>query len=104
MPPALTVLGWALMAHAAYSCLHYRGILLDYDLQDAVSIPPMDVYIEVGAAFISLLLSELIGSGSLQPVEVTGTEKRRPLVGPAYKTRDFDIYENRAKVLSEKSS
>jgi hypothetical protein len=103
MPSAPTVLGWVLMTHAAYSCLHYRGILLDYDLQEAVSIPPMDVYIEVGAAFVSLLIGELIGSGSLQSVEVLGTQKRRPLVAPAYKTRDFDIYENRAKVLSKKS-
>jgi hypothetical protein len=103
MPSALTVLGWVLMTHAAYSCLHYRGILLDYDLQESVSIPPMDVYFEVGAAFFSLLFGEILGSGSLQSVEVLGTLNRRPLVAPAYKTRDFDIYENRAKVLSKKS-
>eukprot|EP00980_Cylindrotheca_fusiformis_P031100 scaffold25830_cov162-Cylindrotheca_fusiformis.AAC.1 len=92
------------MAHAAYSCLHFRGILLDYDLQDAVAIPPMDVYMEVGAAFLSLLIGELMEAGTLQPVEVIGSRKRRQLVAPAYRTRDFDIYENRAKVLNMKSS
>jgi hypothetical protein len=100
----LTCLGALLMLHSAYSCLHYRGILQDYDLQESISIPPIDVYIEVGAAFLSLLLGEMIGSGSLQSVDVLGNQARRPLVAPPYKTRDFDIYANRSKALSSKSS
>lgn len=87
------------MMHSAYSCLHFRGILLDYDLQESVSLPPVDVYIEVGAAFALLLLSEIMGSGSFQVVDVLGTGKRRPLAAAAYKTRGFDIYENRSKAL-----
>lgn len=102
MPSILSIIGWVLIIHSAYSCLHFRGILLEYDLQESVSIPPMDVYIEVGAGFLLLLLSEIMGSGTFQGVDVLGTEKRRPLAAPAYVTRDFDIYENRSKALHGK--
>lgn len=88
-----------MIIHSAYSCLHFRGILLDYDLQESVSLPPTDVYVEVGAGFILLLISEIIGSASFQSVDVLGPGKRRPLAAPAYKTRGFDIYENRSKAL-----
>ena len=91
------------MLHAAYSCLHFRSMLQDLDLDETISIPPMDVYIEVSASFIILMLSELIGSGKMQQVEVavksTSGPKRRPLQAPAYRTRDFDIYEHRGKKL-----
>jgi hypothetical protein len=101
-PSLLTILGSLLFLHAAYSCLHYRSILQDLDLEETFSIPPVDVYVEVGAAFVILMLSELMGAGSFQPVEVNvkvGQPKRRPLMAPTYKTREFDIYANRAKML-----
>ncbi|CAJ1954661.1 unnamed protein product [Cylindrotheca closterium] len=97
----LSIIGWIMIVHSAYSCLHFRGILLDYDLQDSVSLPPTDVYIEVGTGFLLLLISEIMGSGSFQSVDVLGPEKRRPLAAPAYITRGFDIYENRAKALNK---
>ena len=97
--------GSVLMLHAAYSCLHYRGLLQDLDLQESVSIPPTDIYIEVAIAFASILIAELTSGGSLQSVDVTGgNKKRRPLVAPAYRTREFDIYANRSKALNTKKA
>ena len=98
----LTAVGSVLMIHAAYSCLHYRSILQDLDLEDTFSIPPMDVYVEVGMSYFILLLAELLRTGSFQPVEVAvkvNQPKRKTLGAPAYQTRDFDIYRNRSKKL-----
>lgn len=86
------------MLHAAYSCLHYRSILQDLDLEESFAIPPMDVYAEVGISFAVLLIGQLLGAGSFQTVDVFAKD-HRPLVAPMYRTRDFDIYENRAKVI-----
>ena len=118
--------GAILMLHAAYSCMHYRSILQDLDLvatsssgsdgqhqdetetsssssSETMMIPPIDVYIEVVIAFLLILLGELYGIGSLQSVElVVSAEnevKRKSLTAPAYRTRDFDIYNNRSKAL-----
>mmetsp|Transcript_45079 Transcript_45079/g.109075 ORF Transcript_45079/g.109075 Transcript_45079/m.109075 type:complete len:107 (+) Transcript_45079:106-426(+) len=101
MSSILSIVGWIMIMHSAYSCLHFRGILLDYDLQESVSIPPTDVYIEVGAGFLLLLISEIMGAGTFQTVDVLGPGKRRPLAAPGYKTRGFDIYENRSKALNK---
>ena len=72
---------------------------------ETMMIPPIDVYIEVVVAFVLILLGELYGIGSLQSVElVVSAEnenevKRKSLTAPAYRTRDFDIYNNRSKAL-----
>lgn len=100
-------MGAVIMMHAAYSCMHYRSILQDLDLQDdpTYTIPPLDVYIEIAVSFGMILLGELIGIGSLQSVDIIASAtKRRPLVAPAYRTRDFDIYFNRSKVVMSKST
>ena len=119
--------GAILMLHAAYSCMHYRSILQDLDLvatsssgsdgqhqdetetssssSETMMIPPIDVYIEVVIAFLLILLGELYGIGSLQSVELVSVSaeenevKRKSLTAPAYRTRDFDIYNNRSKAL-----
>lgn len=94
----LTGLGTLLMMHAAYSCLHYRNMLQDLDLEGSYAIPPMDVYVEVAISFLVLLLGQLSAIGSFQSVEVFA-KNHRPVVAPLYRTRDFDIYENRGKVI-----
>ena len=125
--------GAILMLHAAYSCMHYRSILQDLDLvttsssgsdgqhqdetetsssssSETMMIPPIDVYIEVVVAFVLILLGELYGIGSLQSVElVVSAEnenevKRKSLTAPAYRTRDFDIYNNRSKALLHRAT
>ena len=118
--------GALLMLHAAYSCMHYRSILMDLDLldstttassssvsettaaSDTVAVPPMDVYIELALAFGLLLLGELLGMGPLQSVELLSTSSsgisHKPLVAPAHKTRDFDIYSNRSKILLHRAT
>jgi hypothetical protein len=106
----LSSIGVLTMLHAAYSCMHYRSMLQDLDLiqqQDDGSrsdypIPPLDVYVEVAVSFAMILLSELIKVGPFQSVDIS--KNRKPLVAPAYITRDFDIYNNRSKVLLHKSS
>ena len=125
--------GAVLMLHAAYSCMHYRSILQDLDLvttsssgsgsdgqhqdetdtssssAETMMIPPIDVYIEVVLAFLLILLGELYGIGALQSVElVVSAEnevvKRKSLTAPAYRTRDFDIYNNRSKALLHRAT
>jgi len=111
--------------HAAYSCLHYRNILNDLDLDEqmmagggggggsespnTLMIPPVDVIVEVALGFGCLLLGELVSMGSLQSVVIGGTSaaaaaahnnKHKPLIAPAYRTRDFDHYENRSQFFS----
>ena len=103
MASLLTALGSLLMAHAAYSTLHYRSILQDLgDVQEP--IPPLDVYVEVILSFLLLLIGQMVGAGKLQPVELLAKDgsagsSRVPLVAPAYRTRKFDIYEHRGKLL-----
>lgn len=91
----LSIVGALLMAHAAYSTLHFRSILQDLgDVNEP--IPPLDVYVELGVSFTMLLLGELLGAGQLQSVDVFA-QNRKPLVAPAWRTRNFDIYECRLK-------
>lgn len=102
-------MGGIFMLHAAYSCMHYRSLLQDMDLlpdennnsglqEQYYAIPPMDVYVEVAAAFALLLLGELITVGKMQPVDIFASQdQRKPLVAPAHRTRDFDVYHNRSR-------
>ena len=100
--------GALLLCHAAYSCLHYRELLRD--LEDAGYegspglIPPADVWMEVAAGFVIILGAELTRLGSsLRPVstreKILRGKKMTPLAAPAFRSRDFDIYTTRAKVL-----
>ena len=123
----LKATGALLMLHAAYSCMHYRSILMDLDLLDVTTstsvgedgsssadsapsmmIPPLDVYVEVGLAFVLLLLGELLAMGPLQTVEVmqggSAATTRKPLVAAPHKTRDFDVYSNRSKLLLRRAT
>jgi hypothetical protein len=60
-------------------------------------LPPSDVWMEAILGFGIIFLGELIRPGSsLHPV--TG-RKNQPLVAPAYRTRDFDIYSTRGSAL-----
>jgi len=105
----LSVVGTLLLIHAAYSCLHYRSLLQELEdslVEDATAtahqIPPVDVYIEVAVGFVVLLTAELIRSGSsLQPVQsgTAAAAKKRPLMAPGFRSRDFDIYSHRCKGL-----
>ena len=105
VPSLLSFLGIVAVFHSAYSCLHYRNILNDLDLDEqntTLMIPPVDVIVEVLFGFCCLLLGELISMGSLQSVVIGGTRnssssKHKPLIAPAYRTRDFDLYENRSQ-------
>jgi hypothetical protein len=101
----LMAFGTLVLIHATFSCLHYRSLLLELDDAEAEShpLPPMDVWVEIVAGFLILLLAELVRNGSsLQPVSNAtpfGAAKKRPLMAPAFRTRDFDIYAGRCKGL-----
>ena len=102
----LSTVGGVLMLHAAYSCLHYRSLLQDMDLIEQhheYPIPPMDVYIEVAVAFALILVGELTGIGKLQSVDIFAAT-RKPLIAPAHRTRDFDVYNNRSRKRLQKTS
>ena len=64
-------------------------------------IPPFDIYVELAMAFILLLVSEFIRSGSSmqRAVSVKGeTSKQspaKPVIGAPFISRDFDIYTTR---------
>ena len=114
MSQIIMFVGIAMVLHSAYSCLHYRELLRDLEESGfdeaaagdnayaaaALPLPPLDTIIEVllGAALI--LFSELVRAGSsLQPVTSKGGFRRRPIVAPAYRTREFDIYSSRARAF-----
>jgi Membrane magnesium transporter len=93
----LNVTGIVLLLHAAYSCLHYRSLVGDIE-DNIMPIPPLDVMAETAAGFLFLLIGQLMRSRQLVPVSITGG-KRKSLAAPAYRSRDFDIYSNRAHVM-----
>jgi hypothetical protein len=68
-------------------------------------IPPLDIYVELAMAFIMLLVSEFIRSGSsMQPaVFVKGKKSKqcsaKPIVGAPFISRDYDIYTTRKAKL-----
>ena len=85
----------------------------------SMMIPPVDVYIEVALAFGLLLLGQLLGMGPLQSVELVSStenqdttssnstsknERHKPLAAQAYKTRDFDVYNNRSRMLLHRAT
>lgn len=111
------VSGTVLLLHSAYSCLHYRSLLqgleeavsgistdiLENTGSSGISVPPADVWIEALLGMILIFFAELIRPGSaLQPVVTTAAgRKPRQLAAPAYITRDFDIYNTRARALTK---
>jgi hypothetical protein len=112
-----------LILHAAFSLQHYRALMqdiledntaslpnliattttgaavqhLDHDIATHIAIP-LDIWLELAIGYFILVLSELWSRGSMQPVLSKG-RRPRPIVAPVYRTRDFDIYETRARGL-----
>lgn len=98
----LTTIGSLLILHAAYSCLHYRSLAVAADLPDTSS-PPADVVVEVIFGFFSCLVGQLL-CGPFHQVRVSGgpllgsiRKSRAEIVAPAYRTRDFDLFNTRTK-------
>ena len=117
MPSAsslLSGLGVALVFHSAFSALQYRSILLsavDYPDHLNPDRPPLDATVEVIVAFGLCLLGQLL-SESFQGVRATtsssnskggasaGSRGRKSMSAtsaPAYKTRDFDLFQTTRK-------
>jgi hypothetical protein len=96
----LSTIGVILLLHAAYSCLHYRMLLLDVGEDSAERLTqkaPWDVWVEVGLALVLVWMGELTRSGSaLYPVSnntaTVAQAPRKTFMAPPYRTRDFDIY------------
>jgi Membrane magnesium transporter len=103
---ALT-LSIVLILHAAFSLQHYRALMQDIledNVVDGVAMMthnnhhiaiPLDVWLELGLGYGVLVLSEL-SRGSMKPVLSKG-KRPRPIVAPAFVTRDFDIYTTRGR-------
>ena len=116
-----TVLGTMLLLHAAYSCLHFKALLqeLDIPLDDTTNnntigtrIPPSDVVVECVLGLLMIFVGQLLESGgspwqpcmtttttSTTTTKTSSTRRRRPLAAPAFRTRDFDIYADRAAAI-----
>lgn len=68
-------------------------------------IPPFDIYVELGMAFVMLLVSEFIRPGSTmqRAVAVKGEKsiqsQTKPNIGAPFISRDFDIYTTRKSKL-----
>lgn len=82
--------GILLILHSAFSCLHYRGLVLDLPYG---AIPPLDVKVEVGLGFILTLIGQLLSVGPLRSIK--GTRYRVP----GYVSRDFDHYQHRGTAI-----
>lgn len=96
----LNGIGVVLLLHAAYSCLHFRNLAAELELSD-LQIPPLDVALECASGFLLLLLSQIFVS-TTQLVPITVALQTKSLAAPAYQTRDFDIYSNRASAMKKK--
>ena len=96
----LATLGTILILHSTYSCLQYRSLAIAADLPDTSS-PPIDVVIEVFLGFLLCLAGQLM-CGTFYEVRKSGKSlgSRREIVAPAYRTRDFDLFVTRSRVLS----
>mmetsp|Transcript_18886 Transcript_18886/g.42056 ORF Transcript_18886/g.42056 Transcript_18886/m.42056 type:complete len:114 (+) Transcript_18886:90-431(+) len=104
----VTLLSWGgvgVLLHSTYSCLHYRSLALAADIQDASS-PPADVVIEAILGFVLCLVGQLKMCGPFHQVRITGKtpgreqEKRREIIAPAYRTRDFDRFTTRVRAMA----
>ena len=68
-------------------------------------IPPLDIYVELGMAFLMLLVSEFLRSGSSmqRAVSVKGDSTKqslaKPIVAAPFISRDYDIYMTRKSKL-----
>jgi Membrane magnesium transporter len=128
---SLLFIGCVLILHAAYSLQHFRSLVQDLvesstgisidvvevstigDIahSEATSsstpyrIPPLDIYVELGMAFVMLLVSEFIrpGSSMQRAVAVKGEKsiqnQSKPIIGAPFISRDFDIYTTRKSKL-----
>jgi hypothetical protein len=95
----LTTLGTVLILHSTYSCLQYRSLAIAADLPDTSS-PPLDVVVEVFLGFAFCLIGQLM-CGAFHEVRKSGTSVGRgEIVAPAYRTRDFDLFATRARMLA----
>ena len=101
----LTTIGTLLILHSTYSCLHYRSLAMAADLPLSItSSPPLDVVVEVLVGFGMCLVGQLMMCGPFHEVRIASSKndggKRREIVPPAYRSRDFDLFTTRAKLLS----
>jgi Membrane magnesium transporter len=99
---ATTLTGFLILFHAAYSCLHFKSLLQDLDIsvEDGFrTVPPLDVQLECLLGMLLVFVGQLLGPGrgTWQPCLTTA---RRPLAAPAYKTRDFDIYADKSRIVA----
>jgi Membrane magnesium transporter len=123
MSQSLLIVGCVLIVHAAYSLQHYRslvkdlvesstGVSLDVEEDTSLSssveyrIPPLDIWIELGIAFVLLLISELNRSGSSFPQAIVkkgevlrSKNPMKAVMAAPFMSRDFDIYNTRKSKL-----
>lgn len=104
----VTCIGFFLVGHSAYSCLHYRSLEMVVDKGKSsvssglnfTSAPPADVILEVLVGFILCLCGQLVSIGPLVEINKSSSTTKQ-IVAPTYKSRVFDIYNTRRQKKRE---
>mmetsp|Transcript_33836 Transcript_33836/g.69078 ORF Transcript_33836/g.69078 Transcript_33836/m.69078 type:complete len:114 (-) Transcript_33836:397-738(-) len=98
---AFSILGALLVMHSAYSCLHYRTLLIsagDVPPGHSTTKPPPDVVVEVLVGFALCIIGQLACGPFL---EVRASAGNGRASAPPYRSRDFDIYNNRSRATAK---
>mmetsp|Transcript_14015 Transcript_14015/g.17661 ORF Transcript_14015/g.17661 Transcript_14015/m.17661 type:complete len:116 (-) Transcript_14015:132-479(-) len=96
----INYIGITLVLHSTYSCLQHREkAITEFEVDVGTYQPPLDVIIEVLLGFCLCLFGQLMAVGPFLEVRATAASKKE-LMAPPHRTRDFDIYVTRGKVLA----
>lgn len=90
----LTNIGIALLLHASYYNLNHHS----NEVEKIKENTPFNVLLEVMIGFICCLIGRMIAIGPFLEISASSPSKLE-LVAPVYRTRDFDIFNNRRKCI-----
>ena len=93
-------LGLSLLLHAAYSTVHYRGLLKAMPAATAAQLPlpPFDVYAEAMAAFLFCAAGSIIGAPALRKVRAVSDSANKTL-DDVLTNPDFMTFNHRGVAL-----
>ncbi|CAM8967840.1 unnamed protein product [Rhodiola kirilowii] len=87
-------LGGLVLAHAAYSTIHYRGLLKI--MEEEFSGPPMNVVLEMIIGFVLCLWAAMTVSGKFLAINLDSEENRTVSLTA---NLDFMIFNHRGKLF-----
>mmetsp|Transcript_4017 Transcript_4017/g.6235 ORF Transcript_4017/g.6235 Transcript_4017/m.6235 type:complete len:104 (-) Transcript_4017:192-503(-) len=99
---ALNFLGLILLAHAAYSAHHYKGIVAALGMTGDVSMPPADVIIETAVAFALVVIGQ-IAPMKMIPVRIS-SEKISKSWEETMQRPEFATFNHRGRALFKRNN